>query len=112
MCRLLEEVIDKEKDIQKEREELKYKFDVEFSENNEVIKLIENKILEHSKPFRRKVAMIIMLTMSDIKENNIEGWENLEWTNYVFIIQRLVEKKKLTANGNIYFPRYSEVKLT
>lgn len=101
--------MEENENIQNNLKKLKLDFDMKFFGNDD-IKLLENKILEHSKPYRRKVAMIIMLTMDDI-EKTYKKWEKLPWIYYVFVIQRLIEKKKLTAYGDTNYPRYSEVSL-
>ena len=75
--------------------------------SNEVIEEIDNLLLSHAQHNWRKVAMLVGLTMTDLK-NRPKGISDVFYAQRV---RRLVEEGRLEYQGNLQYMRFSEVRL-
>ena len=69
---------------------------------------IDDCLLKHIKPFWRKLAMVIGLAMSEMKDLHDL---NIVYIYYYNRLLKLIKENNLETQGNIDFIRWSEIRL-
>jgi hypothetical protein len=80
---------------------------VAASLSEDFIRQVDCALISHAKPYWRKVAMLVGLTMMDA-ELRVPGLPDLFYSKRV---RKFVETGLLEAEGNLDYMRFSEVKL-